>query len=328
MSIIHEYHIVSDFAIDNQQIIEAAKVIKQGGVVAFPTETVYGLGADATNYYACAKIFAIKGRPSFNPLIVHVRDLSQAQTIGKFNEDAFKLAHLWPGPLTMVLPLKKDAGIADNVTTGLSTVALRIPAHPTALALLEHSHCPIAAPSANPSGYISSTQPAHIEEHFASKQVFHLQSDQNCIYGLESTIVDLTSPQISILRYGFVTPETIEHILERKIVVNCSGTIKAPGMLDKHYSPNAKIRLYAETLRLDEVGLDFGTSLLHQNGYCLNLSLNGNLAEAAGNLYSMLRKLDQYIANHSNIKTIAVASMEDKGIGLAINDRLRRAAWV
>ncbi|MFU7502501.1 MAG: L-threonylcarbamoyladenylate synthase [Candidatus Tisiphia sp.] len=308
---------------------QAAKFIKSGNVVAFPTETVYGLGADASNEQACQKIFKIKKRPSINPLIVHVATMSQAKTIGEFNADAIKLSEVfWPGPLSIVVPLKSGANIAESVLSGLTTVALRIPSHNIALELIRKSATPIAAPSANPSGYISSTTLQHVKEHFANDQdIFILEDNLNdckCQYGIESTIVDSTTNNLTILRDGFITLEALEKVIGRKLDKTSSlMQIKAPGMMNKHYSPRVKVRLNAESLEANEVGLNFADSKLEGN-FSLNLSLTGDLIETASNLFASLRILDNYA--ELNGLAIAVASIPEVGIGVAINDRLKRAA--
>ncbi|MCC8483633.1 MAG: threonylcarbamoyl-AMP synthase [Rickettsia endosymbiont of Labidopullus appendiculatus] len=308
---------------------QAAKFIKSGNIVAFPTETVYGLGADASNEQACQKIFKVKKRPSINPLIVHVATMSQAKTIGEFNADALKLSEVfWPGPLSIVVPLKSGANIAKSVLAGLTTVALRIPSHNIALELIRKSGTPIAAPSANPSGYISATTLDHVKEHFSGeKDVFILEdnsSDYKCQYGIESTIVDSTTNNLTILRDGFITLEVLEKVLGKKIDKAPSLIqIKAPGMMNKHYSPKVKMRLNAESLEANEVGLNFANSKLEGN-FSLNLSLTGDLIIAASNLFASLRILDNYA--ELNGLAIAVASIPEIGIGVAINDRLKRAA--
>ncbi|WP_375331782.1 L-threonylcarbamoyladenylate synthase [Candidatus Tisiphia endosymbiont of Temnostethus pusillus] len=308
---------------------QAAKFIKLGNVVAFPTETVYGLGADASNEQACQKIFKIKKRPSINPLIVHVATMSQAKTIGEFNADALKLSNIfWPGPLSIVVPLKSGANIAESVLAGMTTVALRIPSHNIALELIRKSGTPIAAPSANPSGYISSTTLQHVQEHFANDQdIFILEDNLNdckCQYGIESTIVDSTTNNLTILRDGFITLEALEKAIGKKLDKTSSlMQIKAPGMMNKHYSPRVKVRLNAESLEANEVGLNFADSKLEGN-FSLNLSLTGDLIETASNLFASLRILDNYA--ELNGLAIAVASIPEVGIGVAINDRLKRAA--
>ncbi len=308
---------------------QAAKFIKSGNVVAFPTETVYGLGADASNEQACQKIFKIKKRPSINPLIVHVATMSQAKTIGEFNADATKLSEVfWPGPLSIVVPLKSGANIAESVLSGMTTVALRIPSHNIALELIRKSATPIAAPSANPSGYISSTTLQHVQEHFANDQdIFILEDNLNdckCQYGIESTIVDSTTNNLTILRDGFITLEALEKVIGKKLDKTSSlMQIKAPGMMNKHYSPRVKVRLNAESLEANEVGLNFADSKLEGN-FSLNLSLTGDLIIAASNLFASLRILDNYA--ELNGLAIAVASIPEVGIGVAINDRLKRAA--
>ncbi|MDD9335001.1 MAG: L-threonylcarbamoyladenylate synthase [Rickettsiaceae bacterium] len=308
---------------------QAAKFIKLGNVVAFPTETVYGLGADASNEQACQKIFKIKKRPSINPLIVHVATMSQAKTIGEFNADALKLSNIfWPGPLSIVVPLKSGANIAESVLSGLTTIALRIPSHNIALELIRKSGTAIAAPSANPSGYISSTTLQHVQEHFANDQdIFILEDNLNdckCQYGIESTIVDSTTNNLTILRDGFITLEALEKVIGKKLDKTSSlMQIKAPGMMNKHYSPRVKVRLNAESLEANEVGLNFANSKLEGN-FSLNLSLTGDLTIAASNLFASLRILDNYA--ELNGLAIAVASIPEVGIGVAINDRLKRAA--
>lgn len=308
---------------------QAAQFIKLSNIVAFPTETVYGLGADASNEQACQKIFKIKKRPSINPLIVHVATMRQAKTIGEFNADALKLSNVfWPGPLSIVVPLKSGANIAGSVLAGLTTVALRISSHNIALELIRKSGTAIAAPSANPSGYISSTALEHVKEHFLDeKDVFILGDNLNdckCQYGIESTIVDTTTNNLTILRDGFITKEALEEVLGKKLDKTPSlMQIKAPGMMHKHYSPKARVRLNAESLEANEVGLNFANSKL-EGKLSLNLSLTGDLIEAASNLFANLRILGNYA--ELNGLAIAVAPIPEVAIGVAINDRLKRAA--
>ena len=305
-------------------IKKAAQIIRSGGLVAFPTETVYGLGADARNQSACLSIFRTKGRPSNNPLIVHVASIEAALSLAEFNDDALLLIKFWPGPLSMVLPRKADAQIADSVGAGLSTIAIRIPSDPIALQLIEESACPIAAPSANKSGGLSSTSYGHVKQNFAD-EIFILESNGKSNYGLESTIIDLSTPTPTILRYGFITPDVIEVALGKKVAIASKlSAIKAPGMLHKHYSPHTNLRVNATELHVNEVGLNFADSKLDSHG-ALNLSFSGDLTEAAANLFAYLHELDQFALSR-DIKTIAVAPIPNQSIGLAINDRLNRAA--
>ena len=305
-------------------IKKAASIIKNSDLVAFPTETVYGLGTDACSQEACLKIFEAKGRPANNPLIVHVASVEDAKNIVHFNDDAEKLASLWPGPLTLVLPKKDNAILAECVTAGLNTVAIRIPADPIALNLIRESGCPIAAPSANKSGALSSTSYEHVRKNFGD-EIFILGSNGNATYGLESTIIDLTSPKPTILRFGFITPSVLEKVLGREVFIASKlSEIKAPGMLLKHYAPKTKVRLNAYALQNSEVGLNFGKSQLNAGG-SMNLSDSEDMIEAAANLFDYLHNLDEF-CQKNNINTIAVASIPNTGIGLAINDRLSRAA--
>lgn len=304
-------------------IKKAAEIIRQGGLVAFPTETVYGLGADARNQEACLNIYKAKGRSSHNPLIVHVSTLAQGMKLAEFNDDALKLADLWPGPLTIVLPQKKDANIADCVTAGLDTIAIRIPFHSTALELINVSGCAIAAPSANKSGSLSTTSAEHVKANFGT-EIFTLGTKQNCSIGLESTIIDLSTNKPTILRHGFFTLEIFEKLLNKEIkVADKDSKIKAPGMLLKHYAPITNIRLEANFLQKDEIGLNFGNSTL-DTSHSLNLSIKSDLLEAALNLYNFLHILDNFCIKN-NIKTITIAPIPHIGIGIAINDRLKRA---
>jgi L-threonylcarbamoyladenylate synthase len=288
-------------------IKKAASIIKNSDLVAFPTETVYGLGADAYSQEACLKIFEAKGRPANNPLIVHVASVQEAKDIVHFNDDAENLASLWPGPLTLVLPKKDNAILAECVTAGLNTVAIRIPADPIALNLIRESGCPIAAPSANKSGTLSSTSYEHVRKNFGD-EIFILGSNGNATYGLESTIIDLTSPKPTILRFGFITPSVLEKVLGREVFIASKlSEIKAPGMLLKHYAPKTKIRLNADVLRNSEVGLNFGKSQLNAGG-SMNLSDSKDMIEAAANLFDYLHNLDEF-CQKNNINTIAVASI-------------------
>lgn len=303
---------------------KALDLLKKGEVVAFPTETVYGLGADATQFNAVEKIFALKNRPSFNPLIIHVASLEIAQCYGVFNEVAKKLACLyWPGPLTLVVPLLPDSKIASNVTAGLDTIAIRCPNHGVAQELMRHYNLPIAAPSANISGYVSPTKQQHVVDAFGVS-VFSLAGDQSDV-GLESTIIDCSSDDLVILRPGFITREQIEEqtgfCVKEKTTF---GAINAPGQLKQHYSPSTKLRMNALCAEANEVCLNFGETTL-EGVFNFNLSASGCLKEAAANLFDYLRLADQ-IAQANNIRSMAVAPIPKKGVGVAINDRLSRAA--
>ena len=304
-------------------IKEAAHIIKNGGLVAFPTETVYGLGADATDQDACLQIYKAKGRPNHNPLIVHVSSIEEVEQFAKLNDRAYKLAEFWPGPLTMVLHKTTGSQIADCVTAGLDTIAIRVPAHNIAMDLINQSGRPIAAPSANKSGGLSPTSYDHVYGDFADN-IMIIDSTERATYGLESTIIDLSSDIPTILRFGFITPEMIENSLGEKVAIASKlSKIKAPGMLLKHYAPRTKLRLNADAIRNNEVGLNFAQSNLNSKG-SLNLSSEGDLAEAASNLFDYLHKLDKY-AIENGLDVIAVAPIPNNAIGLAINDRLSRA---
>lgn len=308
----------------------AIHTIQSGGLVAFPTETVYGLGADATNQQACQRIFAVKGRPQANPLIVHIASFDQALDIGEFSDNARKLIEkFWPGPLSIVVPIKKTSQIASSVTAGLNTVALRMPAHPVTQELIKRSNRPIAAPSANLSGRISATTYEHVLADFKLQDIFILESDNKCQYGIESTIVDMSNDQPILLRHGFITIDSIESVLNKSLNLYSdlrysNRVLMAPGMMDRHYSPITPLRLNANNLYPGEIALNFGNSNLI-GCYSLNLSSTSDLIEAASNLYIMLRELDHYaILNSADI--IAVAHIPNTSIGIAINDRLSRAA--
>ncbi|MGL4226825.1 MAG: L-threonylcarbamoyladenylate synthase, partial [Rickettsia sp.] len=305
-------------------ISKAVEYIKSGKVVVFPTETVYGIGADATNNEACLKIFQCKNRPAINPLIVHVSSIKQAKEIGEFNDFATKIAEkFWPGPLSIVVPLKENANIAPSVTAGLNTIAIRVPSYPVALELIRQAGVPIAAPSANPSHYISPTNAEHVTKHFSENaEIFILAPEiYQSEYGLESTIIDTTTTNPTILREGFITAEILEELLGVKILrASETSDIKAPGMLAKHYSPKVPVRLNAINLEDKEIGLNFGNSNL-TGRFSLNLSTKGDLIEVAANLYSYLRILDDYAASH-DISGIAISTIPSVNIGAAINDRL------
>ncbi len=293
----------------------AARLLADGRLVAFPTETVYGLGADARNGRAVAAIYAAKGRPSFNPLIVHLADAAAAQRYVTWSDTAQKLADaFWPGPLTLVLPLKPGHGISGLVTAGLDTLAVRVPAHPAARALLRAFGGPVAAPSANPSGRISPTTAAHVLAGLSGR-IAAVVDDGPCPVGLESTIVGLAGEPV-LLRPGGVAAERIEAVLGQALARPQDGAaISAPGQLLSHYAPTERVRLDAEAPHPDELFLGFGAMACD-----LNLSPGGDLAEAAANLFGHLHALD------AQGKPIAVAPIPNHGLGAAINDRLRRAA--
>jgi L-threonylcarbamoyladenylate synthase len=299
---------------DAQGLSDAAQILRNGGLVAFPTETVYGLGADAKSDWAVAGIFAAKGRPSFNPLIVHVTDLAMARTIADFDDRALALARaFWPGPLTLVLPLRADAGISPLVTAGLPDVAVRVPAHPVAQALLRAFGGPLAAPSANPSGRISPTTAAHVVAGLSGR-IDAVVDGGSCAVGVESTII---GPDLALLREGGISAEMIEAYLDRPLIrASDPARPVAPGQMASHYAPKGTIRLEARQAEPDEVFLGFGPGPAG-----LNLSPSGNLTEAAANLFGHLHRLDAMGAAR-----IAVAPIPEQGLGRAINDRLRRAA--
>lgn len=302
---------------DSDGILRAATLLREGSLVAFPTETVYGLGADATNDRAVAEIYAAKGRPSFNPLIVHLPDLESVEQFAILTRQAREIAQaFWPGPLTLVLPLKAESPISKLVTAGLETIAIRIPAHPVARQMLKHAGRPIAAPSANRSGHISPTTAAHVLGGLGNR-IAAVLDDGPCAVGLESTIIDACG-SLRLLRPGGVAVEDIEQRvgpLETGAVVNGDAP-NAPGQLASHYAPNARVRLNATTVENDEVLLGFGGTPHAE----LDLSPDGDMVEAAANLFEMLHKLD------AMGRPIAVAPIPTHGFGLAINDRLSRAA--
>lgn len=297
-------------------IARAARLLQAGQLVSFPTETVYGLGADARQGTAVAAIYEAKGRPSFNPLIAHVHSAEAARRYVAWNDVAEQLAAaFWPGPLTLVLPLREGHGISPLVTAGLETLGVRVPAHPAAQALLRELDGPVAAPSANPSGKISPTTAAHVMAGLDGR-IAAILDDGTCDVGLESTIIGLAGPEPLLLRPGGLAAEEIEAVLGRKLAErDVHDPLTAPGQLLSHYAPGAPVRLNADAPGEGELFLGFGP------GTCdLNLSESGDLAEAAANLFGHLHRLDTLG------KPIAVAPVPEHGLGEAINDRLRRAA--
>ncbi len=306
-------------------LAEAARLIRAGELVAFPTETVYGLGADATNERAVARIFEAKGRPHFNPLISHVANAGDAQRFVTWNATADRLAQaFWPGPLTLVLPRASGSAIALLTTAGLDSVAIRAPDHPMALALIRAAGCPIAAPSANRSGAVSPTRAEHVAESLGGRVALILDGGP-CTVGVESTVLDLTGETPTLLRPGGATREAIEAAIGPIALSHALPTgeaaRKSPGQLASHYAPSRPVRLGATSVAADEALLAFGPHPLEGAKQTLNLSVTGDLAEAAANLFAQLRALDR-----PEIACIAVMPVPQQGLGLAINDRLRRAA--
>ena len=300
---------------DTEGLDRAAGLLRLGALVAFPTETVYGLGADARQGAAVASIYEAKGRPAFNPLIVHVADVAAAQQYAHWSPQAAVLAQaFWPGPLTMVLPLREGHGLSELVTAGLQTVGLRVPAHPAAQALLSRFDGPVAAPSANPSGRISPTTAAHVLAGLDGR-IAAVLDDGPCAVGLESTIVGFDGARAVLLRSGGVPPEEIEAALGAPLLTPQGTTITAPGQLTSHYAPRGAVRLNAAQAQAGEHLLGFGPV----DG-TLNLSPGGDLVEAAANLFKYLHQLDAMGG------PIAVAPVPIHGLGRAINDRLTRAA--
>ena len=309
-------------AADRAAIDEAARLLRQGMLVAFPTETVYGLGAVATNGDAVAAIFAAKGRPTFKPLILHVADIREAMAIAHMDERAEALARrMWPGPLTLVLKRREDAKVSLLASAGLDTVAVRSPAHPVARPLLRLTGRPIAAPSANLSSRVSATDAAHVAAELGDKVAMILDAGPSPL-GIESTVVDMPGEVPVTLRPGSVQPEEISAIVgvECRVAAD-GGDIKAPGMMARHYAPSTPLRLNCKTAGKDEALLAFGPKAPKESATVLNLSAKGDPTEAAANLFAMLRRLDA-----SGAKAIAVMPIPEEGIGRAINDRLRRAA--
>ena len=306
-------------AADAPGLARAAKLLRDGQLVAFPTETVYGLGADARNGTAVAGIYAAKERPQFNPLIVHLASIEAAETYVEWTDTARDIARrFWPGPLSLVLPLRAGHGLSSLVTAGLPTVALRVPAHPTAQALLAQAGVPVAAPSANPSGRISPTTAAHVLAGLDGR-IAAVLDDGPCTVGLESTILDLTGAP-TLLRPGGLPAQAIEAALNQPLrKPETGGPITAPGQLTSHYAPGAPVRLNADSARPGEVFLGFGPCA-GTGPDDLNLSISSTLEEAAANLFDHLHRLDRLG------KPIAVAPVPASGLGLAINDRLIRAA--
>ena len=303
---------------DDTGIATAASLLAEGKLVAFPTETVYGLGGDARSDLAVARIYEAKGRPSFNPLIVHLPDLAAVEKIALLGPKARDLAQaFWPGPLTLVLPLRDGAGISPLVTAGLPTVAIRIPAHPLAQALLRAFGGPVAAPSANPSGRISPTRADHVTQGLQGRIAAVLDGGP-CAVGLESTIV-LADPDPTLLRPGGVPVETLEACLGQPLILGGDGVKPtSPGQLASHYAPEAALRLNATSAQPGEILVGFGPI----KG-ALTLSDTGDLVEAAARLFHALREADQMAGPQGRI---AFAPIPETGLGRAINDRLRRAA--
>ena len=306
---------------DHEAIEAAARCLTAGGLVAFPTETVYGLGADAGNGEAVARLYAAKGRPSFNPLIAHVADIDAARRVGVFNPAAEKLAAaFWPGPLTLVLAKQPHCGVADLALAGLDSVAVRVPAHPVARALLKTFGGPVVAPSANRSGHVSPTSAAHVLADLRGRIDLIVDAGP-CTVGVESTIVSCVE-QPTLLRPGGIPRDAIERILGSTLAMPAvaDDAPLAPGMLASHYAPKAAMRLDADAAQPGEALLAFGQTPSF-SGTTFNLSPRGDLIEAAANLFSHLRALDA-----SGAKRIAVMKVPHDGLGEAINDRLKRAA--
>lgn len=340
----HYWHVVAKiYPPTDANIEQASKILRGGGIIGLPTETVYGLGADATNSGAIAKVFAAKNRPEFNPLISHVSGLEMAQQFGVFDELATRLADaFWPGALTIVVPRAKDCKVCDLACAGLETIALRAPNHGVAQAIIAALNGPIAAPSANISGSISPTSAAHVLGELGEKIEFIVDGG-NCEIGLESTVVAVLDGQITLLRHGSISIEELEKAAGAKVMVadlQNETAPKSPGMMLRHYAPKAKIILNATSADEGEIFLAFGEppypppfteegdqtkfggggKLPKNNFQIIQLSQSANLTEAAANLYAAMREAD-----NKNPKAIKVAPIPNTGIGAAINDRLERA---
>jgi L-threonylcarbamoyladenylate synthase len=299
----------------------AATALREGRLVAFPTETVYGLGGDATSDRAVAAIYAAKGRPSFNPLIIHVGNFTAASRLVEMTPAAELLARrFWPGALTLVLPRKPRCGLSLLVSAGLDSAAIRVPAHPAAQGLLLMCGLPLAAPSANPSGKMSPTHAAHVAATLGDKVAMIIDGGP-CKVGLESTVVSLLNATPRILRPGGITAEQLGEALQMTVEAGSEaiGALHSPGQLESHYAPILPLRLNADSAGPGEALLAFGKA--PAAALTCNLSAGGDLEEAAANLFAMLRELDR-----PDFTRIAVMPIPDTGLGVAINDRLRRAA--
>ena len=308
----------ADLATDQDR---AAALLRAGELVAFPTETVYGLGADAANGAAVAAIFAAKQRPAFNPLISHLHETSSVEAFAVWNEAARALAQaFWPGALTLVLPRTMDCAIAQIASAGLDTVALRVPSHPDAHALLAAAARPIAAPSANLSGRVSPTTAAHVADELGDRVAMILDGGP-CAVGVESTVVGFHQGRSVLLRPGGVSMEQLEAVVGELSLPHDTATPSSPGQLASHYAPIKPLRLNVGRVAAGESLLGFGPDCAGPHDQSLNLSRTGDLVEAAANLFAMLRQLDQAPG-----QSIAVAPVPEHGLGRAINDRLRRAA--
>ena len=311
-----------------EAISQAARILRRGGLVAFPTETVYGLGADATDDRAVAKIFSAKARPRFNPLIVHVADQKAAAAIADWSDLAERLAaRFWPGPLTLILRRTTDCRISRLVSAGGQTVALRAPAHPLAGSLLETTGLPIAAPSANPAGKISPTTADHVRVGLGDRVDMILDGGP-CPVGVESTVLDITSDHPTLLRPGGLARAEIEAVIGHKLssdrsMVRDDNPIRSPGQLKSHYAPSRPLRLNARDVASDEALLAFGPAPLQGAKITANLSTSGDLMEAAANLFAMMHQLDR-----PHVSGIAVMPIPAVGLGEAICDRLNRASSV
>lgn len=304
---------------NDQTLNKAAETLAAGGLVGFPTETVYGLGADATNETAVARIYQAKERPRFNPLISHVADTAMALELGDFGPTARAVAErFWPGPLTIVVKRATDCPIAWLTSAGLDSIALRVPSHPLAHDLLARADRPIAAPSANRSGRISPTRAEHVASELGGRIDMILDGGP-CAVGIESTVVDLSGQRPVLLRPGAVTREMLAEIAGVVGDPSSDAPLVSPGMLASHYAPRCPVRLNADAERVGETLLGFRD--VSGGAGNLNLSASGDLVEAAANLFHMLRALDQ-----AGAARIAVAPVPEQGLGAAINDRLRRAA--
>lgn len=305
---------------DDAGIARASALIRQGELVAIPTETVYGLAGDATNDRAVARIYEAKARPRFNPLIVHVLDRNSAATHAIFSENAGRLADkFWPGPLTLVLQRRADCRISLLASAGLDTIAVRAPAHPVARAVLQKCGLPLAAPSANPAGRLSPTEAAHVADMLGDGVAMILDGGP-CRYGIESTVVDVSGNEPVLLRTGAIATDEIEARFGRRLATPGSGPARSPGMQLRHYAPRIPIRMDADRVAPSEALLAFGPTPLPGAAATLNLSPSGDTTEAAANLFAMLHRLDD-----PRFTAIAVMPVPAQGLGVAIRDRLRRA---